>query len=68
VADLTVGGGDGGGGDETLRRERDLYRALLELGCREEIDPFLEEALSLVVALTGARRASTTGRGKFSSA
>jgi Nif-specific regulatory protein len=42
--------------DAQLRRERDLYRALLELGCCDEIEPFLEEALSLVVALTGARR------------
>ena len=44
------------GGDETLRRERDLYKHLLDVGVREEIEPFLQEALSLVVALTGARR------------
>jgi len=41
---------------QNLRRERDLYRNLLELGSRDEIEPFLEEALSLVVALTGSRR------------
>jgi Nif-specific regulatory protein len=36
--------------------ERDLYRGLLELGEQEELAPFLEEALALVVAVTGARR------------
>jgi Nif-specific regulatory protein len=39
-----------------LRRERDLYRKLLDLGTQDEIEPFLEEALALVVALAGARR------------
>ncbi|WP_338865517.1 sigma-54-dependent Fis family transcriptional regulator [Myxococcus stipitatus] len=41
---------------ERLTRERDFFRQLLELGGREEIEPFLEEALSMVVALSGARR------------
>jgi Nif-specific regulatory protein len=39
-----------------LRAERDLYRRLLELGSREALDPFLKEALALVVDLTGARQ------------
>jgi Nif-specific regulatory protein len=38
-----------------VRTERDLYRRLLELGRRDELDPFLKEALALVVELTGAR-------------
>ncbi|MDJ0850332.1 MAG: sigma-54-dependent Fis family transcriptional regulator [Myxococcota bacterium] len=43
---------------ERIRRERDLYRRLLELGAEveasAEVDPFLREALACVVALTGA--------------
>ena len=39
---------------ERLRRERDLYRRLLQLGARTEIESFLEEALSIVVDVTGA--------------
>jgi Nif-specific regulatory protein len=34
---------------ERLRRERDLYRRLLDLGSQEELEPFLREALSLIV-------------------
>ncbi|APR84940.1 Hypothetical protein A7982_10289 [Minicystis rosea] len=41
---------------DVASRERDLYRALLELACCDEIDPFLNEALALVVTLTGAER------------
>jgi Nif-specific regulatory protein len=41
---------------ERLRRERDLYLRLLELGGQEQIEPFLAEALGLVVEVTGARR------------
>lgn len=37
-------------------RERDLYRKLLELGARDELDPFLAEALALVVEIADARR------------
>jgi Nif-specific regulatory protein len=37
-----------------VKRERDLYRALLELGGQEQIEPLLEHALALVVAVTGA--------------
>jgi Nif-specific regulatory protein len=39
---------------ETLRRERDLYLRLLGLGQQQEIEPFLDEALALVVELTGS--------------
>jgi Nif-specific regulatory protein len=35
-----------------LRRERDLYRRLLDLGCQEELEPFLREALALIVEAT----------------
>ena len=41
---------------ERLRRERDLYRDLLDLGRRDDIEPLLEGALDLVVRLAGARR------------
>jgi Nif-specific regulatory protein len=39
---------------DQLRRERDLYLRLLELGGLREIQSFLGEALELVVELTGA--------------
>jgi len=35
-----------------LRRERDLYRRLLDLGCQEELEPFLRDALALIVEAT----------------
>jgi Nif-specific regulatory protein len=35
-----------------LRRERDLYLRLLDLGCQEELEPFLREALALIVDAT----------------
>jgi len=38
-----------------LRRERDLYRQLLELGTEGELRPLLKRALKLVVAVTGAQ-------------
>lgn len=38
-------------------RERDFYRRLLELGTREELAPLLDEALALVVEVTGAQQA-----------
>jgi Nif-specific regulatory protein len=37
-----------------VKRERDLYRALLELGEQERVEPLLEHALALVVDVTGA--------------
>jgi Nif-specific regulatory protein len=40
---------------ERIRRERDLYLRLLELGSHEEVEPFLREALALVVETIGAR-------------
>jgi transcriptional regulator with GAF, ATPase, and Fis domain len=42
---------------ERLRRERDLYLRLLQLGQQTEPMPFLRDALALIVELTGARRA-----------
>jgi Nif-specific regulatory protein len=38
------------------RRERDLYRRLLHLGEQNELEPFLREALALVVEVAGARQ------------
>jgi Nif-specific regulatory protein len=40
---------------ETARRERDLYRRLLDLGDRTELEPLLQEALALIVEVTRAR-------------
>jgi transcriptional regulator with GAF, ATPase, and Fis domain len=40
---------------DQIRRERDLYLRLLELGALTEIESFLGEALKLVVELTGAQ-------------
>src|SRR5512144_846060 len=39
-----------------LQRERDLYLQLLNLGRQAELDPFLEEALRLVVEVVGTRQ------------
>ncbi len=39
-----------------VRAERDLYRRLLELGTRDALDPFLREALAMVVDLTAAKQ------------
>ena len=44
--------GDGGG----LLSERDFYRRLLDLGGQDELEPLLEQALALIVAVTGARK------------
>jgi Nif-specific regulatory protein len=45
------------GGDlDRIRRERDLYRRLLDLGTQTDVEPFLKEALALVVDATGARQ------------
>jgi Nif-specific regulatory protein len=41
---------------DRLRRERDLYLRLLELGGQQELEPFLAEALALVADAAGARR------------
>lgn len=41
---------------ERLRRERDLYRGISDLSRRDDLQPFLEDALDLVVRIAGARR------------
>ena len=38
-----------------LRRERDLYLRLLDLGHEVTLEPFLAEALGLLVEITGAQ-------------
>jgi hypothetical protein len=40
-----------------LRRERDLYLRLLELGQETTLVPFLQEALGLLVDVTDAEEA-----------
>src|SRR5262245_31088462 len=39
-----------------LQRECGLYRRLLDLGRTNELEPFLREALGLIVEVTGARQ------------
>jgi Nif-specific regulatory protein len=39
-----------------VRRERDLYRRLLDLGSQNEIEPFVAEALALVTEVAGAHQ------------
>ena len=41
---------------QKVRRERDFYSRLLELGSETEVEPFLKEALALMVELSGARQ------------
>jgi GAF domain-containing protein len=41
---------------DRIRLERDLYKRLLELGRQASLDPFLKEALALVVEVAGARQ------------
>jgi Nif-specific regulatory protein len=41
---------------EKLRLERDFYLRLLELGTQTEFEPFLKEALALVVEIASARQ------------
>jgi len=45
-------------GDELTRarRECQLYRRLLQLGKQNALEPFLQEALSLIVDVAGARQ------------
>ncbi len=47
---------DESGEIELLRAERDLYRQLLDLGAHDDVRPFLDDALTLVVNATGAQR------------
>ncbi len=39
-----------------LRLERDLFLRLLELGARDDLRPFLADALRLIVEVTGAQK------------
>ena len=39
---------------EGLANERDFYRRLLDLGGQEQIEPLLDQALALIVEVTGA--------------
>ncbi len=39
-----------------LRLERDLFLRILELGARDDLRPFLEDALRLIVEVTGAQK------------
>ncbi len=62
-----VGVGMGSGPDETgkLRLERDLFLRLLELGSREDLRPFLADALALIVEVAGARKGYLELHGSF---
>src|SRR5262245_52218716 len=42
---------------EGLANERDFYRRLLDLGSQREIEPLLDQALALIVEVTGASMA-----------
>jgi Nif-specific regulatory protein len=42
--------------DDALRAERDLYLQLLELGSHDALEPFLDEALGTMCAVTGAKK------------
>jgi len=42
---------------DRIRRERDLYLRLLQLGSHHELAPLLQEALALIVDVVGARLA-----------
>ncbi len=46
-----------------IRRERDFYRRLVELGTNTEVGALLEEALGLIVEIAGARRGYIEIRG-----
>jgi len=45
-----------GDGTPRIERERDLYLRLLQLGHQTELEPFLVEALALIVEVVGARQ------------
>ncbi|NOU29705.1 MAG: sigma-54-dependent Fis family transcriptional regulator [Polyangiaceae bacterium] len=42
--------------DDKVRQERDLYLALLQLGAKQAIEPFIREALQLLMQACGARK------------
>lgn len=43
--------------DDLLASERDFYRRLLDLGSQDELEPLLDQALALIVEVTGATTA-----------
>jgi Nif-specific regulatory protein len=43
--------------EDSLANERDFYRRLLDLGLEQLIEPLLDQALALIVEVTGARTA-----------
>ncbi|WP_437906561.1 sigma 54-interacting transcriptional regulator [Sorangium sp. So ce327] len=47
---------DGSATQARVEKERDFYRKLLELGQTDEIEPFLSDALALIVEISGALR------------
>ena len=49
-----MSGSTTGDGDD-VAPQRDFYRRLLDLGGQEEIEPLLDQALALIVEVTGAR-------------
>ena len=51
-----MGLGETVSGEDDLRRERDLYLRLLNLGSQSELEPFLSDALALIVEITQARQ------------
>ena len=50
-----------------LQLERDLFLRLLELGARDALRPFLEDALALITSVTGASRGYIELSGEASS-
>ena len=49
--------GSGRERDEGIASERDFFRRLLDLGSQSELEPLLDEALALIVEVTGATTA-----------
>jgi Nif-specific regulatory protein len=43
--------------DEGIANERDFFRRLLDLGGQSELEPLLDEALALIIEVTGANTA-----------
>jgi Nif-specific regulatory protein len=43
--------------DEGIANERDFFRRLLDLGGQNELEPLLDEALALIIEVTGANTA-----------
>lgn len=41
---------------DQIRFERDLYRSILDLSATDELDPFLDKALDLIMSITGCKR------------